>query len=246
MALNSKIEWTEATWNPVTGCSKFSLGCVNCYAERLAKRLQKMGHPKYRNGFEITLHPAELSKPLEWKKPMMIFVVSMGDLFHEKVPVEFIQEVFKVMNKAYWHTFQVLTKRIERMLEISEKVNWTPNIWAGVTVEHEKYVYRIGILKKIPAFVRFISMEPLLSNMPYIDLSGIDWVIVGGESGPRARPMKTEWVRRIRDMVKSQGVAFFFKQWGGRNKKAAGRVLDGRTWDEYPIKVASAEARKAL
>ncbi|RLG32078.1 hypothetical protein DRN97_08215 [Methanosarcinales archaeon] len=234
MALKSKIEWTESTWNPVTGCSKISLGCSNCYAERFAKRLQRIGYPKYRNGFKVTLHPEELTKPLLWKKPMMIFVVSMGDLFHEDVPDEFIESVFDVMNRAHWHIFQVLTKRVERMFEIASKVHWTPNIWAGVTVEHRMYISRIKILKRIPAIVKFISMEPLLSDMPTIDLHGIDWVIVGGESGPGARPMDPEWVRHIRNMVKAQDVAFFFKQWGGINKKKNGRMLDGKVWNEYP------------
>lgn len=239
MAFSSKIEWTEATWNPVTGCSKISLGCANCYAERLAKRLQRIGNPKYRNGFKVTLHPEELSLPLKWKKPRMIFVVSMGDLFHEEVPDDFILKVFQVMNQAHWHVFQVLTKRAERLAELSKKLPWSPNIWAGVTVEHEHYIYRINLLKTVPSVVRFISFEPLLSDMPQLDLSGIDWVIVGGESGPRARPIKPEWVRHIRDMCLEQNVAFFFKQWGGFNKKKAGRILDGRTWDEYPTPILS-------
>jgi len=239
MAFSSKIEWTEATWNPVTGCSKISLGCANCYAERLAKRLQRIGNPKYRNGFKVTLHPEELSLPLKWKKPRMIFVVSMGDLFHEEVPDDFILKVFQVMNQAHWHVFQVLTKRAERLAELSKKLPWSPNIWAGVTVEHEHYIYRIDLLKTVPSVVRFISFEPLLSDMTQLDLSGIDWVIVGGESGPRARPIKPEWVRHIRDMCLEQNVAFFFKQWGGFNKKKAGRILDGRTWNEYPTPILS-------
>ncbi|NUU96718.1 DUF5131 family protein [Marinitoga sp. 1138] len=234
MAFKSKIEWTESSWNPVTGCTKESLGCQNCYAERLAKRLKNMGLKKYENGFKVTIHPKSLNEPLNWKKPQIIFVVSMGDLFHKDVPDDFIEKVFEVMNNAYWHTFQVLTKRSERLLEISKKVKWTDNIWAGVTVEHEKYLYRLDHLKKIPAKIKFVSMEPLLSDMPYIDFDGIDWVVVGGESGPGARPIEPNWVRNIRNMCLEQDIHFFFKQWGGFNKKKNGRILDGRTWDDMP------------
>ncbi|NUU94789.1 phage protein Gp37/Gp68 [Marinitoga sp. 1135] len=234
MAFKSKIEWTESSWNPVTGCTKESLGCQNCYAERLAKRLKNMGLKKYENGFKVTIHPKSLNEPLNWKKPQIIFVVSMGDLFHKDVPDDFIEKVFEVMNKAYWHTFQVLTKRSERLLEISKKVKWTDNIWAGVTVEHEKYLYRLNHLKKIPAKIKFVSMEPLLSDMPYIDFDGIDWVVVGGESGPGARSIEPDWVRNIRNMCLEQDIHFFFKQWGGFNKKKNGRILDGRTWDDMP------------
>ena len=239
MAINSKIEWTGSTWNPITGCTKCSLGCLNCYAERMAKRLQKIGVPKYKNGFEITLHPEVLELPLKWKKSMTIFVTSMSDLFHEKVPFEFIKKVFEVMNKAHWHTFQVLTKRAERLAELSSQLKWSQNIWAGVTVEHEQYIHRIELLKKVPARIRFISMEPLLSDMPELDFSGIHWVIVGGESGPKARPMKPEWVRHIRDICEKQNVPFFFKQWGGVNKKKNGRILDGKTWDEMPALISN-------
>ncbi|MCD6449629.1 MAG: phage Gp37/Gp68 family protein [Thermotogaceae bacterium] len=239
MAFSSMVERRVETWNPITGCSKISLGCVNCYAERLAKRLQSIGNPKYKNGFKLTLHPEKLDQPLRWKKPKVIFIASMGDLFHEKVPDDFILKVFRVMNRAHWHIFQVLTKRAERLADLSEKLPWAPNIWIGVTVEHCRYVYRINLLKFIPAVVRFISFEPLLSDIPPLDLEGIDWAIVGGESGPRARPMRPEWVRHIRDMCKKQNVAFFFKQWGGLDRKKNGRVLDGRTWVEYPTPVLS-------
>lgn len=239
MAINSKIEWTGSTWNPITGCTKCSLGCLNCYAERMAKRLQKMGVPKYRNGFKVTLHSESLELPLKWKKPMTIFVTSMSDLFHEEVPFEFIKKVFEVMNKAHWHTFQVLTKRAERLAELGSQLKWSQNIWAGVTVEHEQYIHRIELLKKVPARIRFISMEPLLSDMPELDFSGIHWVIVGGESGPKARPIRPEWARHIRDMCENQDVPFFFKQWGGVNKKKNGRILDGKTWDEMPVLISS-------
>lgn len=234
MALNSKIEWTEASWNPITGCTKYSDGCQHCYAERLALRLQKMGVPKYKNGFEPTYHPESLHEPLSWKKPKMIFVVSMGDLFNEKILDEQIKQIFDVMNKASWHIFQVLTKRAERLLEISSKVKWTSNIWCGVTVESEKYIQRVELLRQVPATTKFLSLEPLLSDINDLNLSNIDWVIVGGESGPHARPMKASWVRNIREQCQRQNVKFFFKQWGGFNKKRNGRILDNRTWDEMP------------
>ena len=236
MAEKSLIEWTESSWNPVTGCSKVSDGCLNCYAERLAKRLQKMGQKKYRNGFKVTCHEDSLEEPLRWKTERMIFVCSMSDLFHEKVPDEFIKEVFSVMNQAYWHTFQVLTKRAERLAEFARKVDWTDNIWAGVTVESKKYLHRIEYLKKIPAFVRFISMEPLLGPVPEIGkyLQDINWVIVGGESGFGARPMRKEWVIEIRNVCESAGVPFSFKQWGGVNKKKRGRLLDGKEYSQMP------------
>ena len=234
VALGTKIEWTEATWNPVTGCSKYSDGCKNCYAECLALRLQAMGNPKYRNGFKLTLHPQSLKEPLSWKKPHMIFVPSMGDLFHEDVPVEFIKKVFDTMNKAYWHIFQVLTKRAERLAEVAKELPWPPNVWAGVTVESVKYTYRISLLRKVPAKIRFLSLEPLLSDMPSLDLTGINWVIVGGESGPGARPMQPVWVRHVRDQCKMQGVKFFFKQWGGVRRRKSGRIFEGRTWNEMP------------
>lgn len=234
MAERSLIEWTESTWNPVTGCSKVSAGCLHCYAERLAHRLQSMGNPRYVNGFRVTLHPDLLELPLRWRKPRRIFVNSMSDLYHEEVPDEFILEVFRVMNKAEQHTFQILTKRAERLVQIAPKVKWTPNIWQGVTVENKKTTYRIRLLRKVPSAVRFLSCEPLLESLPDLDLSAIHWVIVGGESGPNARPMLPEWVRDIRAQCLKAQVPFFFKQWGGPNKYRAGRVLDGRTWDAYP------------
>ncbi|AKI96554.1 DUF5131 family protein [Kosmotoga pacifica] len=236
MSSSTKIEWTEATWNPVTGCSKFSKGCVHCYAERLCKRLQAMGSKKYRNGFQPTIHPETLTEPFKWKTPKMVFVVSMGDLFHESIPDYFIQQVFTVMNQAYWHTFQVLTKRAERFLEISRRVKWTSNIWAGVTVESEEYKHRIDLLREVPARVRFVSAEPLVGDLGELDLQQIHWVIAGGESGPASRKLEADWVRSIRDQCLEQNVLFFFKQWGGFNKKKNGRVLDGRTWDEKPNK----------
>ena len=236
MAERSLIEWTESSWNPVTGCSKISDGCKNCYAQRLALRLKKMGVKKYRNGFKVMLHTDALDEPLRWKNSRMIFVCSMSDLFHEDVPDYFIKEVFRVMNKATMHTFQVLTKRAERLAKFADKVEWSKNIWAGVTVESEKYLYRIDYLKKVPAVVKFLSMEPLLGPVPRLRevIDGINWVIVGGESGPNARPMKAEWVREIRDICKEFQVPFFFKQWGGVNKKKTGRLLDGKEYNEIP------------
>jgi len=230
----SKIEWTESTWNPLTGCTKISPGCKNCYAERMAKRLQAMGQEKYRNGFNLTLHPASLDEPLLWKKPRMIFVNSMSDLFHKDVPEDFIQQVFSVMRQAHWHTFQVLTKRAERLLELDREIDWPDNVWMGVSVENQDYAFRIDLLRQTHACVKFLSLEPLLGPLPHLELEGIHWVIVGGESGPRARPLEREWVTEIRDQCLAQKVPFFFKQWGGTNKKKTGRLLDGRTWDEWP------------
>lgn len=234
MAVGSNIEWTEATWNPVTGCSKVSEGCRHCYAETMAKRLKAMGQPNYAAGFEVTLQPHMLEIPLHWKRPRMIFVNSMSDLFHEKVPTEYIKDVFAIMKKAHWHTFQVLTKRSKRLVEISKELEWAPNIWIGVSVEDKRVIGRIKDLRKVPAAIRFLSIEPLIGPIPDIQLQGIHWVIVGGESGPGARPMKEEWVLSIQDIAISNGVPFFFKQWGGRNKKQAGRILKGRNWDEMP------------
>jgi len=234
MALNSSIEWTETTWNPITGCNKISDGCLNCYAERLAKRLKAMGLEKYKNGFKLSIHPETLEEPLKWKKKQMIFVCSMSDIFHKDVPDEFIIQIFEVMNKAHWHIFQVLTKRAERIPKIMDKVKWTPNIWLGTTIESPKYLYRIDYLKQAPAKVKFLSLEPLLADIPNLPLDYIDWVIVGGESGPGARPMKKEWVINIKKQCEKAGVPFFFKQWGGVNKKKTGRLLDGKTYDEMP------------
>lgn len=234
MAGSSNIEWTEATWNPVTGCTKVSEGCRHCYAERMAKRLVAMKNPRYINGFNVTLHDDLIETPLRWSKPKRIFVNSMSDLFHEDVPLEFIQKVFDTMNKAHWHTFQILTKRSERLTELSRHLNWTPNIWIGVSVENEKVMNRIKDLKSVPAFIRFLSCEPLLGPLKNMNLEGIHWVIVGGESGPGARLMKSEWAKDIRNQCKEQNVAFFFKQWGGVQKHRNGRMLDNKTYDEFP------------
>ena len=231
---NSKIEWTELTWNPVTGCTKISAGCKNCYAERMAKRLQAMGQANYATGFELTMHPRVLEYPLGWKKPQVIFVNSMSDLFHEDVPLDYIRQIFDVMTRANWHTFQVLTKRSERLAELAPLLNWPENVWMGVTVENADCAYRIDDLRDVPSAVRFLSMEPLLSAVEGMNLDNIDWVIVGGESGPGARPMQKQWVRNIRQQCRVANVPFFFKQWGGINKKKAGRLLDGRVYDEMP------------
>ncbi len=234
MAQHSRIEWTESTWNPVTGCTKISAGCLNCYAERMAKRLHAMGCSNYRNGFEVTLHPHVLQKPLKWKQPQMIFVNSMSDLFHEKVSLDFIQRVFDVMQKASWHRFQVLTKRSERLLDVYHLIDWPENVWMGVTVENADCVYRIEHLRNTGAFVKFLSLEPLLGPIKDLNLSNIDWVIAGGESGPGARLIEPDWVRGIRDQCIDSKVPFFFKQWGGINKKKNGRILDNRTWSQMP------------
>jgi protein gp37 len=234
MALQSGIEWTEATWNPVTGCSKISPGCRHCYAERMALRLQAIGHPHYRDGFKVTLHEDALHLPLCWERPRAIFVNSMSDLYHKDVPLAFIKKVFAVMRRAPWHRFQILTKRAERLAELSPKLLWDAHIWQGVTVEHPDYAHRIDILRRIGARVKFLSLEPLLAPMPALNLRGIDWAIVGGESGPGARPMHEEWVLDIREQCRKAGVAFYFKQWGGVFKKRNGRLLQGRVWDEMP------------
>lgn len=230
----SKIEWTEATWNPVTGCNKISPGCKHCYAERMAKRLQLMGQSNYVNGFQLTLHEHMLERPSLWKKPKLIFVNSMSDLFHEKISVDFILRVFNVMRRASWHMFQVLTKRSHRLVELNALVEWPPNVWMGVSVENENCTYRINDLRKTGAKIKFLSLEPLLGPLPKLNLSQINWVIVGGESGPRSRPMAEEWVIDILHQCCYFNVPFFFKQWGGTNKKKTGRLLQGRTWDEMP------------
>ena len=234
MGQNSAIEWTEATWNPLTGCDKISPGCTHCYAERMSLRLKLMGQPNYRNGFEVTLHPHALELPLKWKKPQRIFVNSMSDLFHKEVPAEFIQKVFATMRSASWHRFQILTKRSDRLAELSASIDWPANVWQGVSVESAEYAFRIDHLRSTGAAVRFLSVEPLLGPIPELDLTNIHWVIVGGESGPGARSMDEAWVLEIRDQCKEAGVPFFFKQWGGVNKKKTGRELEGRTWDEMP------------
>ena len=234
MAINSTIEWTESTWNPVTGCSKVSPGCKHCYAERMARRLQAMGQSNYTHGFRVTTHEKCLELPLKWKKPQTIFVNSMSDLFHEAVPVQFIRKVFQVMREAHWHRFQILTKRASRLSKMNKKIIWSPNIWMGVSVENRKFNYRIEHLRETDAGVKFISFEPLLASVGDLDLEGIDWVIVGGESGPKARPIQEEWVLEILYQCQTAKVPFFFKQWGGINKKKTGRLLKGRTWDEIP------------
>ena len=237
MADNSKIEWTEATWNPVTGCSKVSSGCKHCYAERMALRLRAMGKPQYSNGFQPTIHPKALELPSLWKSGRLVFVDSMSDLFHEAVPLEFIQQVFEVMNECPQHSFQVLTKRPHLALEYAPKLPWPDNVWLGTSVEDRHVLSRVRTLQKIKAAVSFLSVEPLLGPIGRLPLAGIDWVIVGGESGPSARPMRAEWVRTIRDRCIQRRVPFFFKQWGGVNKKATGRTLDGHTWDQMPRRV---------
>ncbi len=240
MAVNSGIEWTESTWNPLTGCNKISPGCKHCYAERMALRLQAMGQPNYVNGFKLTLHENALELPLRWKKPQVIFVNSMSDLFHKQVPVEFVKWVFDVMGRASWHQFQILTKRSDRLLALSPELEWAPNIWMGVSVETQEYAFRIEHLRQTGAKIKFLSLEPLLGPLPKLNLVGIDWAIVGGESGPGARSLEREWVIDIRNQCKRAKVPFFFKQWGGVNKKKAGRELDGRTWDEMPAALAQA------
>lgn len=234
MSQDSPIEWTESTWNPVTGCTRISPGCKHCYAERMARRLQAMGQPNYRNGFRLTVHPHVVQAPLRWRKPRVIFVNSMSDLFHKDVPFEFVRQVFDVMERAGQHTFQVLTKRPEVALEYADRLPWPDNVWLGTSVESALYTHRIKTLRQIPAGVRFLSLEPLLGPIPNLPLRGIDWVIVGGESGPGARPMEKAWATQIRDRCLARGVPFFFKQWGGVNKKRAGRELDGRLWNEMP------------
>jgi len=230
----SKIEWTHATWNPITGCTKVSPGCKNCYAERMALRLQAMGQPNYADGFELTLHEHMLERPLHWKTPQLIFVNSMSDLFHEEVPLDYIQRVFDVMRRADWHQFQVLTKRSERLQELSPYIVWPANVWMGVSVEMQKYTYRIEHLRQTDAHIKFLSLEPLLGPLTNLELARIDWVIVGGESGPKARPVHEEWITNIRDQCLASNVPFFFKQWGGKNKRTTGRKLQGRTWDQLP------------
>jgi len=234
MAGNSSIEWTETTWNPVTGCNKVSQGCKHCYAERMAKRLHAMGNPRYANGFNVTLHHDLIDLPYRWKKPRKVFVNSMSDLFHEEVPLDFIKQVFKTMAETPQNTYQILTKRSKRLVELAHLLPWTPNIWIGTSVENNKVKDRIDELKNVPAQVRFLSCEPLIGPLDELKLDGIHWVIVGGESGPGARPMEAEWVRSIRDQCQDQNVAFFFKQWGGVQKHRFGRTLDDKIYDEYP------------
>lgn len=243
MAGSSAIEWTEATWNPVTGCDRVSPGCAHCYALDLAARLKRMGQSKYQvdgsagssgPGFGVTLHPGAIETPLHWRTPRVIFVNSMSDLFHEAIPDEFIEDVFSVMAEAHWHVFQVLTKRHERLTEIAPRLNWPSNVWMGVSVENRRFVQRADCLRQVPAAVRFVSAEPLLGPLDDLDLDELDWVIVGGESGPKHRPMRIEWARDLRDRCLEAEIPFFFKQWGGRRSKSGGRTLDGQEWSQMP------------
>jgi len=234
VAGKSDIEWTEVTWNPVTGCSKISQGCKFCYAERMAERLRAMGVHRYRDGFRVTLQPDLLEAPLRWRRPRVVFVNSMSDLFHEAVPEEYILRVFSIMARASNHTFQVLTKRSERLREMAARLPWPANVWMGVSVENQAMVERIDHLRTVPATVRFLSCEPLIGPLDSLDLAGVHWVIVGGESGPKARPMLPEWVQSLLTQCRGQEVPFFFKQWGGVNKKKAGRTFRGQTYDEFP------------
>ncbi len=246
MASNSPIEWTEATWNPVTGCDKVSPGCAHCYAERMAKRLQAMGQRNYAKGFELTLQKHMLELPLRWKRAKRIFVNSMSDMFHADVPLEFIQQAFGVMHRAHWHQYQILTKRSERLLGLDSQLNWQPQIWMGVSVENARFLHRIDHLRETRAHVKFLSLEPLLGPLPSLDLRGIDWVIVGGESGPHARSMNPSWVSDIRDQCQDANVAFFFKQWGGVFKSRTGRELEGRTWNQMPDEPRAAWALRPV
>jgi protein gp37 len=239
MAQQSAIEWTESTWNPVTGCTKISPGCENCYAERMALRLQAMGQPNYANGFDLTMQRRMLELPLKWRQRQTIFVNSMSDLFHRGVTTEYILEVFGVMNRANHHLYQVLTKRSQRLERLSPQLPWQPHIWMGVSVESREYTFRIDHLRNTDAHVKFLSLEPLLGPLRRLNLRGIDWVIVGGESGPYAREMKPEWVLDIRDQCLAADVPFFFKQWGGKRKSVNGRELEGEVWNQMPAAVAA-------
>jgi protein gp37 len=234
MSDRSAIEWTEASWNPATGCHKVSPGCAHCYAETFAERWRGVPNHPYEQGFDLKLWPNRLDIPLRWRRPRLIFVNSMSDLFHEDIPDAFVAEVFDVMRQAHWHTFQVLTKRHERLAELAPMLPWSPNVWVGVTIENRRFVHRAAYLREVPAAVRFISAEPLLGPLEGLDLTGVDWLIAGGESGPRHRLVREEWVVELRDRCLAEGVAFFFKQWGGLRSKSGGRLLEGRTWDQMP------------
>jgi protein gp37 len=234
LADRSRIEWTEATWNPVTGCTQVSPGCAHCYAKTFAERWRGVpGHP-YEQGFDLRLWPQRLEQPLRWKRPRTIFVNSMSDIFHPGIPDDYVAEVFEVMELAHWHVFQVLTKRHERMVELADRLPWPPNVWMGVSIENRRFVHRADYLRDVPAAVRFVSAEPLLGPLEGLDLSDIHWLIAGGESGPGHRPVRAAWVRELRDSCLREDVAFFFKQWGGRTPKIGGRSLDDREWDEMP------------
>jgi protein gp37 len=237
----SSIEWTELTWNPTTGCTKISQGCKFCYAEIMSRRLKAMGIEKYKDGFKVRIHPETLGLPYTWKSAKVVFVNSMSDLFHKDIPLSYIKKVFKVMNENPQHVFQVLTKRAERLLEVHEELNWTHNIWMGVSVEDVKVIHRIDFLRKTNAKVKFLSCEPLIGALENMDLNKIDWVIVGGESGHKPRKMEPDWVLDIQEQCSKAKIAFFFKQWGGRNKKAAGRILNNRTYDEMPLCIEELE-----
>ena len=243
----SAIEWTDASWNPTTGCSKVSPGCQNCYAERLSTRLRLMGNPKYKNGFDFTMHPSALDLPLRWKEPRKIFVNSMSDLFHEWMPDDYLDRCFEVMEEADWHVYQILTKRPERMARFAKRHGKIPDhIWMGTSVELALYKSRIDILRQVNAKIRFISFEPLIGPIGRVNLYGVAWAIAGGESGPNHRPIQLSWVRELRDQCVSQGVAFFFKQWGGPTPKSGGRRLDGRFWNEYPMHVPKFSGKPAV
>ena len=231
----TKIEWTETTWNPVTGCTKVSSGCKNCYAEKMAYRLKAMNSHNYKNGFDLTCHESQLQTPCKWKKGKIVFVNSMSDLFHEDVPEKFINKIFATMISASQHQYQILTKRSERLVELNDVLKWNSNIWMGVSVENSDYLHRIDHLRQTNAAIKFLSLEPLLGHLPQLNLQDIDWVIVGGESGPGARPIKEKWVEEIQMQCTENHVPFFFKQWGGVNKKKAGRLLKGKLWDQMPI-----------
>lgn len=236
MAGTSTIEWTEVTWNPVTGCYKISQGCKHCYAERMARRLKLMGSARYANEFEPTLHWDLVDQPRAWKRPRTVFVNSMSDLFQVDVPLEFIRAVFDTMKATPQHTYQILTKRSDRLLQLADQLPWPRNVWMGVSVEDDRVTGRIDDLRQVNAAVRFLSLEPLIGPLPELDLRGIHWAIVGGESGPGARPMQRAWVEQIQRQCQAAGVAFFFKQWGGVRKHETGRTLHGRTWDEMPAR----------
>lgn len=232
----SKIEWTEVTWNPITGCSKISDGCINCYAAAFAKRLKAMGNIRYKNGFQPTVHEDLIDLPFQWKTPKRVFVNSMSDIFHEQIPDKYILQIFETMNQCRQHEFQVLTKRPERLSSLNDKIVWTDNIWMGVTIESDKYLNRADMLRNCGARIKFISAEPLLSRLNNLNLTDIDWLIVGGESGPHCRPIKKEWVEELLDLAKDNNTAFFFKQWGGFNKKKNGKLLNGKIYQDYPNK----------
>ena len=246
MPKRTSIEWTEMTWNPVTGCTKISQGCKNCYAERMAKRLHAMGSDRYRNGFAVTLQPDLLDTPTRWRTPRLVFVNSMSDLFHPDIPAQYIARVFRKMVDCPQHTFQVLTKRSDRLAELAPQLPWPRNVWMGVSVEDNRVRNRIGDLAQVPAAVKFLSCEPLIGPLDDLPLDGIDWVIVGGESGPRARPMQRAWALSVLRQCRAAGVPFFFKQWGGKRKDLTGRKLNGRTYNEMPDRLVDApRARRA-